>query len=272
MPNPVSAKTHALADWDLVWVLVVCCPSHPFPLLHVPENKKAPHGLISHFCPFVTFMPVFSLCLCSGCHCMLHMQIMEENWSLFRFPAMWAVAPHEVLPRKKKYNGTPRQTPSNLYLSIIKDEVCHAEIAHPVTGFCCHSEGPGKVTVMTEITPVRVCGEARHVIWIVFHSFISSASRVEEGLCSCSVLVSLHVSVLCYTQTFYLLSYHSVFCPLSSLIPCLYSLHFSSCLLLPFSPAFSFPSDVFYTFSLCPFNIAVFQPFMLFHTFCSLTV
>lgn len=69
----------------------------------------------------------------------------------FSFSSYVSSCTTQSVAKERKYNGTPRQTPSNLYLSIIKDEVCHAEIAHPVTGFCCHSEGPGKVTVMTEI-------------------------------------------------------------------------------------------------------------------------
>lgn len=126
----------------------------------------------------------------------------EGKGSAFCSMAMWAAALCIRISAAEEweYSGTPRQTASNLCLSIIKDEICHAETPHPVTGFSHHSEGLGKVAVMIEITPVRACVEARRVICTVFLSFISSASRVEEGLCSC---------VLCCTQTFHLFSFHS---------------------------------------------------------------
>lgn len=100
--------------------------------------------------------------------------------SAFCSTAMWAAALCIRISAAEEweYSGTPRQTASNLCLSIIKDEICHAETPHPVTGFSRHSEGLGKVAVMIEITPVRACVEARRVICTVFSliHFISQQS------------------------------------------------------------------------------------------------
>lgn len=233
-------------------------PSQPFPPFLIPERTTAPSS--NRACLSICSSITFTQCLVQASVSDVSVCYICRFWRKRKCvcsTAMWAIAPYIRISAAEEweYSGTPRQTVSNLCLSIIKDEICHAETPHPVTGFSHHSEGPGKVAVMTEITPVRACIEARRVICTLFLSFVSSASRMEEGLCSC---------VLCCTQAFHLFSFHSA--PIPSLLPSPHSL--ALFLQLSYAP---FLTCIFFSILqmhnidlciLCPLTI-LFSPFFM---------
>lgn len=199
MLSPISAKTRTVAGWDLVGEPGVCCPFHPFLLPWKQEEVAA--GLVSPFCLPITFTPVFSPGRCSGCHYMPYMHIMKEMEICSQ---LWAVAPciRGSAAEEGGYNGTRNQTPSNLCLSVVKVKIWHAEKPHPAAEFSRHSEGSGRVPVMTEMT-VRAFVEPGHVICVVFLS-----SYHQPAL----LIFSLKVSICRYAVL------HLLFALLSSLI------------------------------------------------------